>query len=95
MTKQPAAGARFNFTEASIRRQASAESYRRGQQYYRTGAVDALSQRGKLVQGEVSGSDISPYYVHLYAEPVGVTGATCTCPYEWGGWVQAHSSCCC
>ena len=45
--------------------------------------MDALSQRGKLVQGEVSGSDISPYYVHLYAEPVGVTGATCTCPYEW------------
>ena len=88
MKKEPATGARFNFTEASIRRQASAESYKRGQRYSRTGAVASLSQRGAMVQGEVSGSDISPYYVSFYAAPVGVTGATCTCPYDWGGWCK-------
>ena len=88
MEKESAGSARFNFTEASIRRQASAESYKRGQQYYRTRAVDSLLQRGAMIQGEVSGSQISPYYVHLYAEPVGVTGATCTCPYDWGGWCK-------
>ena len=50
--------------------------------------MGSLSRRGELIQGEVEGSQFSPYYIHLHAGADGIAGAACTCPYDWGGWCK-------
>ena len=88
MERKSATSARFNFTEALIRQQASAESFRRGRQYYRAQTVGSLLQRGNTIHGEVAGSQFSPYYIRLFADADVIAGATCTCAYDWGGWCK-------
>ena len=88
MERKSATSARFNFTEALIRQQASAESFRRGRQYYRAQTVGSLLQRGNTIHGEVAGSQFSPYYIRLFADADVIAGATCTCPYDRGGWCK-------
>ena len=75
-------------SEATIRRQATAESFRRGQDYYRRGAVVSVVRRGDVIQAEVEGSHYEPYRVRLTFDQRGITTATCSCPYDWGGWCK-------
>jgi len=83
-------------TEAAIRQQATAESFRRGQGYHRRGCVVRpgppdvvlLIQRGHEIQAEVEGSQYEPYRVHVACDERGITTATCSCPYDWGGWCK-------
>src|SRR5206468_152670 len=37
---------------------------------------------------EVLGTDIDPYRVQVTFDADGLAGATCTCPYDWGGWCK-------
>jgi len=74
--------------EAAIRRQASAESFVRGEKYYRAGRVVSLVQRGGVLQAQVEGSQYAPYRVRITFDRGGVTGALCDCPYDWGGWCK-------
>lgn len=62
-----------SLSEASIRRRATAESFNRGQNYYRQGAVISLVQRGNVVQAEVEGSQHEPYRVRATFDKSGVT----------------------
>ena len=71
-----------------IRQQSTGESFHRGQDYYRRGAVTALVQRGNMLQAEVEGSQYEPYRVRLAFDREGITEATCSCPYTWGGWCK-------
>jgi uncharacterized Zn finger protein len=75
-------------SEAAIRQQATDESFRRGEDYYWRGAVISLVQRGDVLQSEVEGSQYEPYRVRVTFDEGGVTGADCTCPYDWGGWCK-------
>jgi len=77
-------------SEGSIHQQAAAESFRRGQEYYRGGAVISLVRRGDVLQAEVEGSHASrePYRVRVAFDPGGIAEATCSCPYTWGGWCK-------
>lgn len=75
-------------TESTIRQYASAETFGRGQQYYRQGAVLSLVQRGDVLQAEVEGSEPAPYRVRLVFDAGGATEAACSCAYEWGGWCK-------
>jgi uncharacterized Zn finger protein len=77
-----------SLSEAAIRRQATAESFSRGESYYRGGAVVSLVQRGNVLQAEVEGSQYEPYRVRITFDEGGVTGAVCDCPYDWGGWCK-------
>ncbi|MGD2179071.1 MAG: SWIM zinc finger family protein [Anaerolineae bacterium] len=77
-----------SFSEAAIRGQATAESFRRGENYYQQGAVVSLVQRGNVLQAEVEGSQYEPYRVHVTFDEGGVTNADCSCPYDWGGWCK-------
>ena len=77
-----------NLSEGAIRRQATAESFERGWDYYRGGAVRALIQRGDTVYAEVEGSQYEPYEVQITLDPGGITGVDCSCPYNWGGWCK-------
>jgi uncharacterized Zn finger protein len=80
--------AQLTFTEALIRQHASAESLRRGEEYYRGGAVVSLARRGSVLEAEVEGSEPLPYRVRLAFDDGHVSEATCTCPYDWGGWCK-------
>lgn len=75
-------------TESQIRSGASAESFRRGQDYYRNGAVISLARRGQTLEAEVEGSQYEPYAVTIEFDQAGVTSAECSCPYDWGGWCK-------
>lgn len=88
MEKERATRVRLSFTEASIRQRASGESFRRGKDYYRAGSVGPLRRRGNIIDGEVEGSQFSPYHVHFSIDIHGVASAACSCPYDWGGWCK-------
>ena len=75
-------------TETAIRRGASAESFRRGEEYYEGGAVTSAVRRGDTIQAEVDGSQYEPYRVSIAFDQAGVTAASCSCPYDWGGWCK-------
>jgi uncharacterized Zn finger protein len=76
------------YTEAVIREHASADPFERGREYCQSGSVTSLIQRGATLQAEVLGSDIDPYRVQVTFDADGLAGATCTCPYDWGGWCK-------
>src|SRR5436305_12284794 len=75
-------------TEAVIRESTSADSFQRGQQYYQQGTVGDLVQRGNVLQAEVAGSAPEPYVISVTLGEDGITEASCTCPYDWGGWCK-------
>lgn len=74
--------------ESAIRRQAAAESFSRGQQYERRGAVVSMVLRGSLLQAEVEGTQHEPYRVRVSFDDGGIVEASCSCPYDWGGWCK-------
>jgi uncharacterized Zn finger protein len=75
-------------TEATIRAMTSAQSFSRGKEYYQSGAVSDLTRRGNILRAEVEGSGYEPYQVTIKLDAGGVTEATCTCPYDWGGYCK-------
>jgi uncharacterized Zn finger protein len=75
-------------TEASIRQQASADSYHRGCEYYEQGAVLSIVRRDQQLQAEVEGSQYEPYRVQITYDAGGIAQALCSCPYDWGGWCK-------
>src|SRR4051794_29082826 len=76
------------YTEADIRRHASADSFERGREYCQNERVLSLIQRGGALQADVLGSDADPYRVQVTFDGASVVAATCTCPYDWGGWCK-------
>lgn len=75
-------------TEAMVRRVATGESFERGYEYYDEGAVLSLILRAGVLQAEVEGSNPQPYTVRCMFDEQGVASATCTCPYDRGGWCK-------
>ena len=77
-----------NLTEATIRQYASQESFQRGREYYEEGAVFSATQRGNQLLAAVQGSEYLPYRVCITLEPGALAQATCSCPYDWGGYCK-------
>ncbi len=76
-------------SESTIRQNATADAYSRGQQYERRGAVTSLVRRGDLLYAQVEGSADGPYRVRItLAGNSAVAAASCSCPYDWGGWCK-------
>lgn len=75
-------------SETTLRRQATAPSFERGESYYQCGAVGHLQQRGNTLQAEVEGSEVEPYTVCLTFDDSGLTAADCSCPYSFEGWCK-------
>lgn len=77
------------FTEADIRAGATAPSFENGEIYRYSGRVSDAIRRGNLLTAEVAGSDFAPYKVAITLADGGSIGrATCTCPYDWGGFCK-------
>jgi uncharacterized Zn finger protein len=75
-------------SETSIRAKASSDSFSRGYSYFQSGAVADVALRGSTIQGHVEGSQYTPYRINITFDQGGVTSASCTCPYDWGGWCK-------
>jgi uncharacterized Zn finger protein len=75
-------------SEATIRRHAIAQSFDRGQAYYRNGSVYSLIQRGNTLSARVEGSEAAPYQVNVQFDQGGITQAICSCPYDFEGWCK-------
>jgi uncharacterized Zn finger protein len=72
-------------SEATIRHHALAQSFDRGQGYYRNGSVTSLIQRGNVLSASVEGSEADPYRISIQFNKGGITSATCSCPYDYEG----------
>ncbi|HVG00777.1 MAG TPA: SWIM zinc finger family protein [Chloroflexia bacterium] len=72
-------------TEEQVQLIATPKSFERGSDYLEQGAVLSLILRGNRLFAEVQGSDYDPYRVAIELRKSGIAGATCTCPYEFGG----------
>ncbi len=78
-----------NLTTETIRKNTAGGSYRRGEEYFNTGAVLSVQQAGeRQVEAFVKGGDVFPYTVHIQYDDAGITDARCTCPYHAGSWCK-------
>jgi len=73
------------FDEDAVRALATVESFTRGRDYVRRGAVSGIVRRGSRLTAEVEGSELAPYSITIKLHDGGVAGTRCTCAYEWGG----------
>ncbi len=78
----------LTLTETILRRHTTAQSFDRGEAYYKSGAVTALTRRDQVLQAEVEGSDVQPYRVTVRFDQGGITTADCTCEYSFEGWCK-------
>lgn len=77
-----------NLTETTIRQYVEAETFARGREYADRGAVLSLARRGDVLEAEVRGRADVPYHARRdFGTPHLIT-ATCTRPYDWGGWCK-------
>ena len=75
-------------TESMVRAGASPESFQRGEEYYREGALSNTAIQGTLLSGECAGT-YAPYYrVQVKLDQAGIADASCTCLYEYGGYCK-------
>ena len=76
------------FDPAALSDYATDRSIRRGEDYFRSGAVETLVLRGDELEADVQGTAPQPYRVWIEFDAEGVADATCTCPYDYGGWCK-------
>jgi hypothetical protein len=72
-------------TEAQVRKLSSAQSFERGNSYYRSEAILEPIRQGMTLRAQCEGSEDEPYEVSATLEQHGVADMSCTCPYDWGG----------
>jgi uncharacterized Zn finger protein len=68
------------FTEDTIRQFIGAESFRRGEHYYRDGMIFNARRAGATLKAECHGSGGNIYRVHATVEQGHITNADCSCP---------------
>ncbi len=78
----------LSLTETTILQYTSEESFFRGREYYRQGAVLSLVRRGMTLQAEVQDSMPQPYVARCIFGTDGAITATCTCHYHGSGWCK-------
>lgn len=76
------------FDPAALSDYATDRSIRRGEEYFRSGAVETLVLRGDELEADVQGNAPRPYRVWIQFDAGGVANATCTCPYDYEGWCK-------
>ncbi|GAB4203304.1 MAG: hypothetical protein Fur006_57530 [Coleofasciculaceae cyanobacterium] len=74
-----------SLTETIIRDRTTDKVYQRGEQYYQSGAVANICQRGDTIQANVEGNEVEPYRINIQFDSGGIKKVSCTCAYEMGG----------
>jgi uncharacterized Zn finger protein len=75
-------------TDAVIRTGANEKSFQRGRELYRSGAISNASIQGQSLSGECEGNESPFYKVRIELDGGGIRSATCTCPYDFGGYCK-------
>jgi uncharacterized Zn finger protein len=75
-------------TEAVIRAGATDKSFQRGRELYRSGAISNTAIQGQSLIGECEGNESPFYKVRVELDGGGIRTATCTCPYDFGGYCK-------
>lgn len=65
-----------------IGQKSAPELFSKGQFYYESGNVTAVTRRGNLLNAEVMGNAVHPYRVRVGFEEGGVTWANCSCSHD-------------
>ena len=78
----------LKLTESVIRAGADEKSFRRGQELYRSDAISNTSIQGHILSGECEGTQSPFYKVRAELDGGGIRSATCTCPYNFGGYCK-------
>ena len=73
--------------EDQILTKVTEKSLRRGKAYYESEMVESVIQRGSRLFAEVLGNDEDLYYVGIALQEDDFD-ASCTCPYDWGGYCK-------
>jgi hypothetical protein len=73
-------------TESIIRAGTGAQSFERGQEYYRSGAISNTAIQGHILTGECEGTQEPYYQVRVELDEAGIRSARCTCAYDYGGF---------
>ncbi|HQJ33378.1 MAG TPA: SWIM zinc finger family protein [Anaerolineaceae bacterium] len=66
----------------------SPESFTRGHDLYQSDAVFDTFQKDDLLTGKCEGSSAPFYQIHVQLDEGGIQEASCTCPYDWGGYCK-------
>ena len=74
-------------TEEFILAKVTEKSLDRGEDYYDSGMVESVVQRGSRLFAEVLGSEENPYHLGIVFQEDDFA-ASCTCPYDWGGYCK-------
>lgn len=79
----------ITLTEEMIRQRTSEQSFRKGWDYYRAHSIfDEYFQttpNGIVLYAQCRGSYAPSYYLRAVLTRDGISSATCTCPYDYGG----------
>jgi uncharacterized Zn finger protein len=81
-----------HLTEETIRSGANEQSFQKGREYYRAGAVHSLRQQvsagSVALTAECEGSSAPSYRLRVELDDGGIRSAVCSCPYDWGGYCK-------
>jgi uncharacterized Zn finger protein len=75
-------------TEAVIRAGANDKSFQRGRELFRSGAISNAAIQDRTLSGECEGNESPFYKVGAELDDGGIRSATCTCPYDFGGYCK-------
>jgi len=75
-------------TESIIRAGADAQSFQRGQAYYRRATISNAAIQGNVLTADCEGTQEPYYKVRVELDEAGIRSAQCTCPYEYGGYCK-------
>lgn len=77
-----------NLTESDITRYCTEQSFERGEDYYYRGAISRPIRQGWTLRAECEGSQYEPYRIIVELDEEGIVDASCSCPYDWGGYCK-------
>jgi uncharacterized Zn finger protein len=75
-------------TESILKSLSSPESYARGHELSQSDAVYDTYRQGDLLTGKCEGSSSPFYQLTVQLDEGGIQEASCTCPYDWGGFCK-------
>lgn len=71
-----------------VRARVGAQSFKRGEHYFRDGAIFAPRRRGTTLQARCRGSSADSYGVEVTLDAGGIADAACSCPVGDGGYCK-------
>jgi len=75
-------------TESALKSYSSPESFARGHELYLSDAVFDTFRQGAFLTGKCEGSSAPFYQLSVQLDEGGIQEASCTCPYDWGGYCK-------